>query len=84
MLDQAKLAWFAALNRSMLDQLDAAALSARIRSSVAQLRVLAVEILQAALADDPSIDARELQTLLQQPADQTPAAPTRLLFAHTV
>ncbi|MGZ8260729.1 MAG: NAD(P)/FAD-dependent oxidoreductase, partial [Caldimonas sp.] len=44
MLDQASLPWFAALNESLLDRLDAAAFRDRIRQSTRQMRSLAGEI----------------------------------------
>jgi len=84
MLDQADLPWFAALNASLNDTLDDAAFQARLRASAAQLRRLAAEIRQRALACDPNIDAHELSALLAQPqADDAPHNATHapMLFA---
>jgi flavin-dependent dehydrogenase len=46
MIDQQKLPWFAELNRSLGDVLDAAALEARIHQSAAMLRTLAADIVE--------------------------------------
>jgi len=84
MLDQADLPWFAQLNASLNDTLDDAAFQQRLRASATQLRQLAQEILQRALACDAAIDARDLSALLAQPqADATPhnAAHAPMLFA---
>ena len=84
MLDQAQLAWFAALNRSLLDQLDRPALSQRIRANVAQMQALAREILAAARADSANIDASELLHALGDQGSPPSAVPTRLLFTAAI
>jgi hypothetical protein len=64
MLDQAKLPWFAALNRSLTDQLDSAAFVTRIRASHVQLHTLASEMRERALTEHPGLDVSELDRLL--------------------
>lgn len=64
MLDQATLPWFAELNRSLNDTLDAAGFVARIRASNAQLHTLAGQILGRALADHPGLDTGALGRLV--------------------
>lgn len=64
MLDQAALPWFAELNRSLNDTLDAAGFVARIRASNAQLHALAGQILGRALADHPGLDTGALGRLV--------------------
>ena len=64
MLDQAKLAWFAELNRGLRDDLDDAAFKARIREMTALLKSLAAEIVATALADHPRLDATAVSKLL--------------------
>lgn len=69
MLDQARLPWFAALNRSLNDTLDAAAFVERIRDSHDRLHALGAEILHRALADHPELDTGALgQHLADHPA----------------
>jgi flavin-dependent dehydrogenase len=64
MLDQASLPWFAALNASLLDQLDDTAFRERIRHSTRQMRVLAAEI--AARAGGAGADATALGRVLDE------------------
>lgn len=64
MLDQAALPWFAELNRSLNDTLDAAGFVARIRASNAQLHTLAGQILGRALAQHPGLDTGALGRLV--------------------
>jgi flavin-dependent dehydrogenase len=66
MLDQARLGWFADLNRSLLDRLDDRQFIERIRQSTRQLRSLALEILARALAEHPGLDASTLRRTLAQ------------------
>lgn len=74
MLDQAALPWFAELNRSLNDTLDAAGFVARIRASNAQLHTLAGQILGRALADHPGLDTGALGRLVApDPAANDPA-----------
>lgn len=74
MLDQAALPWFAELNRSLNDTLDAAGFVARIRESNAQLHTLAGQILGRALADHPGLDTGALGRLVApDPAASDPA-----------
>lgn len=74
MLDQAKMPWFAELNRSLTDTLDTTAFVARIRASNAQLHALAGQILGRALAEHPALDAGVLGRLVApDPAADDPA-----------
>ncbi|MBC8056667.1 MAG: tryptophan 7-halogenase [Rhizobiales bacterium] len=82
MLDQASLPWFAELNRSLNDTLDDAQFRDRLRTSTAQLGVLAAEMLARACAEHPQLDGSALQALLApaQSRDGAPAS-TALLAA---
>lgn len=84
MLDQAAMPWFAELNRSLKDpRLDDAAFRARIRTSTAQLRQLAQEILERARADGADLADCAVPALLAHPMG-TPSAPLpagAMLFA---
>jgi len=77
MLDQAKLGWFAELNRGLKDTLDDAQFRARMRENVAQLDALAAEIVERACAEHPGLDASAVLGLL----DGAPRAESSLLFA---
>ncbi len=84
MLDQASLPWFAALNASLNDTLDDSAFRQRLQASVGQLRQLAEEILQRALACDPAIESAALRRLLEQKVASAPvdrAQPAMLFIA---
>ena len=74
MLDQAQMPWFAELNRSLNDELDAAAFAQRIRDSHARLQALAAEILQRAQADHPGLSGDALAALLSKTAALSPAS----------
>lgn len=63
-LDQARLGWFAELNRALRDALDDAAFKARIRSNLACLRRLARELLALARETHATLDASALEALL--------------------
>ncbi len=56
MLDQASLPWFAELNRSLEDPLDAAAFRQRLQQAEPRLRALALEMLQRATGEHPALD----------------------------
>jgi flavin-dependent dehydrogenase len=74
MRDQAALPWFAALNASLNDTLDAAAFRARIRASTRLLRALAREVLERSEAAYPGLAAASgaaLQELVEA-AGQVP------------
>ncbi len=77
MLDQAKMPWFAALNKSLNDRLESDAFVARIRQSRAQLQALAAEIVQRTQSEYPELDASHLQTLLGATAQQGAERETR-------
>jgi hypothetical protein len=64
LLDQARLDWFAELNRGLRDELDDAAFKARIRENTALLKALAAEIVATALAVHPQLDSAELRRLV--------------------
>jgi len=78
MIDQASLDWFAELNRGLQDRLDDTAFIERIRSSVAQLRALATEILERAMTEHPELDATELRAQL---GECSARGASKLLFA---
>jgi hypothetical protein len=63
MLDQARMPWFAELNRSLTDVLDAGAFIMRIRESTRRLEQLAAEIVVRARVDHPGLDAGTLNVL---------------------
>ena len=63
MLDQAEMPWFAELNRSLSDTLDAPSFVQRIRDANARLSRLAAEIVQRAQADHPDLPAFDLTPL---------------------
>jgi flavin-dependent dehydrogenase len=69
MLDHAALPWFAELNRSLTDQLDDHAFRQRIVGSVGQMRQLAGEIVQQALALHGALDVSALRALLRDDID---------------
>jgi flavin-dependent dehydrogenase len=80
MLDQAKMPWFAELNRSLTDTLDAPAFVQRIRDSHAQLGRLAQEVVQRAQADHPDLPAFDLAPLLAaSPARDSSGVPAPML-----
>jgi flavin-dependent dehydrogenase len=72
MLDQAKMPWFAELNRSLNDTLDAPAFLQRIRDANTQLSRLAEEVVQRAHADHPNLPAFDCSPLIRT----TPASGT--------
>ena len=64
LLDQARLDWFAELNRGLRDPLDEEAFKARIRQTTQQLRQLAREIVAVATAEHPGLDAGPVRAQL--------------------
>ena len=68
MLDQASLPWFAELNRSLTDQLDAAGFAGRMRSNIAQLDTLALQIAAHARASHPGLNDGAVKASLSDPA----------------
>ena len=82
MYDQAALPWFAELNASLNDRLDAPAFQDRLRSSAARLVRLADEIRRRALAQEARLDDRALAELLEQNDAAAPAgsAQAAMLF----
>ena len=75
-LDQSAIDWFAELNRALTDELDAAAFRQRIRDNFTRMQALAAEIVAAATAAHPQLDAGALGPLLVD------APPLRSLSAH--
>ena len=69
LLDQARLDWFAELNRGLRDTLDDGAFKTRMRQSARQLRQLAREIVTTACAGHDGLDAGRVLALLDGPAD---------------
>ncbi len=63
-LDQARLGWFAELNRALRDDLGDASFKTRMRSNLACLRRLAGELLALARDTHPTLDASALEALL--------------------
>ena len=64
MLDQARLPWFAELNRGLTDELDDAAFWARMTEALTRLDTLALQLVERARRDYPGVDAGELMDLL--------------------
>jgi flavin-dependent dehydrogenase len=81
MLDQAKLPWFADLNRSLNDHLDEQGFRERIRQNTALLNALATQIVERALAQCPQLDASEVRRLLVG-APLNPVITQQMLFAE--
>lgn len=76
MHDHAGIPWFAELNRSLLDTLDAAGFRARIRESTQRLRVLADELRAHACALHPALDDARLRAAIAAvPAAPVPGEP---------
>jgi hypothetical protein len=69
LLDQARIDWFAELNRGLRDPLDDAGFKARIRATTLQLRQLAREIVTTATAEHPDLDAGPVLALLADVPD---------------
>ena len=83
MLDQASLPWFAALNKSLLDSLDAAAFRERIRHSTQLMRLLAAEIADRAKGA-AGVAAPALRRLLEEkvaPLSTAPLPARPMLFS---
>ena len=57
MLDQGRLDWFHALNRTLHDALDDAGVRARLDANVAMLESLAADVVAQARRDAPDVDA---------------------------
>ena len=73
LLDQARIPWFAELNRQLDDDLDEAAFIARTRRDVEQMHELAAEVLAAARDAHPGIDDHGLSAVLHdRPAPGRP------------
>jgi flavin-dependent dehydrogenase len=80
MLDQSALPWFAELNRSLNDTLDAAQFSERLRLNLAQLDALALQIVAHAHTTQPGLDDSAVRASLSNTAREGDAAPGHLLF----
>jgi hypothetical protein len=78
MLDQAALPWFAELNRGLRDELDEETFRARIQTHTALLNSLAMQIVERACGEFPSLDAAEIKRILGDAEAKHPA----LLFAR--
>jgi flavin-dependent dehydrogenase len=77
LLDQARLAWFAELNRGLRDQLDDDSFRERIRGTTRQLQQLAGEIVATATGEHSGLDARAVQDLLAGTSSATSAGMLR-------
>ena len=64
MLDQARLPWFAELNRGLTDELDDSAFWARMAEASTRLETLALQLVERARRDYPHVDVGELMDLL--------------------
>ena len=64
MLDQAKVPWFVALNRSLGDKLDRAGFGQRLHDSARLLRKLATEIADRSCAEHPALDGSALRAAI--------------------
>lgn len=73
LLDQAKLHWFAELNRGLRDRLDDEGFLARMHQTTAQLRSLAREVVVAATGEYPMLDAGPVLALLDGVKSEAPA-----------
>jgi flavin-dependent dehydrogenase len=80
MLDQAKLAWFAEMNRGLADRLDQAAFDVRLQANLQLLHQLAEQLMDRALRQHPGLPAEALRAVMAQ----RPAAPAaqNLLFPN--
>jgi flavin-dependent dehydrogenase len=65
MLDQASLPWFAELNRGLRDELTPEEFNARMTANLAQLNLLAEQIIDKALTQYPQLNAGEVRAHLQ-------------------
>jgi len=77
LLDQARLEWFAELNRGLRDVLDDEGFLARMRLTTGQLRALAREIVTTATAEYPMVDGSPVLELLE---GTQPGSPSGMLF----
>lgn len=66
MLDQASLPWFVELNRSLADRDDEPAFRATLARNAEQLRTLATEIHDRALAEHPQLDGSALAAAIER------------------
>lgn len=80
MLDQAALPWFAELNRSLGDRLDAAAFERRLQHNLAQLDALALQIVAHARTRHPGLDGAAIEASMSQPTRANRPAGNHLLF----
>jgi flavin-dependent dehydrogenase len=80
MLDQASLPWFAELNRSLTDRLDAAAFLERLHQNLAQLDTLALQIVAYARSRHPQLDDAAIRANLTELARAGRPLGASLLF----
>jgi flavin-dependent dehydrogenase len=80
MLDQSSLPWFAELNRSLNDTLDAAQFAERLRLNLAQLDELALQIVAHAHSTQPGLDNSAVRASLSHTAREGDAEFGHLLF----
>ena len=79
MLDQARLDWFAEMNRGLTDPLDDAAFKQRMDAMLTQLDGLAQEIVTRATTDYPSLDGNKVLAFVSDAAAWKGAS---MLFAQ--
>jgi hypothetical protein len=77
LFDQARLDWFAELNRGLRDQLDDDGFKERIRATTNQLRQLAREIVITACNECPDLDGGAVLRLIEVPGE--PVVTQRLI-----
>jgi flavin-dependent dehydrogenase len=71
MLDQARLDWFAEMNRGLTDRLDEAQFGARLEANLQLLHQLAAQLMDRALATHPQLPTQALRAVMAE----RPAAP---------
>jgi len=78
MLDQARVDWFAEMNRGLPDRLDGAQFAARLETNLQLLHQLAQQLMDRALQSHPTLETQALRAAMaERPA---PAAAMDLLF----
>jgi flavin-dependent dehydrogenase len=80
MLDQASMEWFAELNRSLTDELDFAALQARLVKNLEMMDRIALQIVTRAKSEYPQLDDSAVRGSLTDPALADAEPGEELLF----
>lgn len=66
LLDQARLAWFAEMNRGLSDRLDEAQFKSRLKANLALLHQLAEQLMQRALQSHPRLPTGALRAAMAE------------------